>query len=117
MGLLDDFQLINEAEKGRIPDNALYYRSDGIIFSYPRLDLTLDSNNFDFGQMFQYAKNAVENIEDSTDKLNEINDRIGTIQKAKIKQIQKLDVIFTALLEAELVDFDNKVGKYLEQFK
>lgn len=117
MSLLDDFQLITESESGRVPDNSLYYRSDGIIFSYPRLDLTLDSNNFDFSEMFKLAKNAVDDIKDSTDKLNEINDHIGTIQKAKIKQIQKLDVIFTALLEAELVDFDNKVGKYLGQFK
>jgi len=115
MGLLQDFQLLTE--NSRVQDNSLYYKSDGIYFTYDRLDFAIESQHFSFTKMFDYAKKAVDNIEDSTEKMKEITNDIDKIKLAKVKQIQKLDTVFSALLKSELIDFDNKVGKYLEQYE
>ena len=113
MSLIKEFKLLTEDQ--RITDSSLYYKSDGITFTYDRLNISLDSDNFNMRQHFDMLKNNVEpdQIENT---LNIINDNIEQLKDQKIDHIRKLDVIFKALLEAELIDFDNQVGKYLEQF-
>lgn len=114
MSLIKEFQLLTEDQ--RIKDSSLYYKSDGIMFTYDRLDLSLDSDNFNLVKHFDMLKNTVE-PDEIDDNVKKIQEDIARLKDQKLDHIRKLDVIFKALLEAELIDFDNQVGKYLEQYR